>query len=139
VDDLKSKVLIRLAAMEFTEAYQVGFIEVIDLYYVFSWTTARCAEMGKAVMNMAITDGNFRTGAGGMTNTLSQFGRRFCCPETGRFNFPAGRYRRSANLLLMSCFRQRPIPLGSISACGTSGWLNCGLASSCGEAIRSAE
>src|ERR1051326_1168742 len=37
VDDLKSKVLIRLRAMEFTEAYQVGSIELIDdrLYYVF--------------------------------------------------------------------------------------------------------
>ena len=37
VDYLKSKVLIRLGAMEFTEAYQVGSIELIDdrLYYVF--------------------------------------------------------------------------------------------------------
>jgi hypothetical protein len=37
VDYLKSKVLIRPGAMEFTEAYQVGFIELIDdrLYDVF--------------------------------------------------------------------------------------------------------
>ena len=37
VDDLKSEVLIRPGAMEFTEAYQVRFIELIDdcLYYVF--------------------------------------------------------------------------------------------------------
>lgn len=37
MDNLKSKVLIRLRAMEFTEAYQVRFIELIDdrFYYVF--------------------------------------------------------------------------------------------------------